>query len=82
MGSALCGNHGCGRRKDGSPRYVFIWNKAHDYWERAVPNKIGKREVVRCVYCTCPATTVDCHFPYMHDYNRCDKHQNAGLRKR
>ena len=31
--------------------------------------------VIRCVICHEPATTLDCHYPYAVEMNRCTKHQ-------
>lgn len=35
--------------------------------------------VIRCVICHEPATTLDCHYPYEVEMNRCTKHQHSKI---
>ena len=35
--------------------------------------------VIRCVICHEPATTLDCHYPYEVEMNRCEKHQHSKI---
>lgn len=35
--------------------------------------------VIRCVICHEPATTLDCHYPYEVEMNRCEKHQHSRI---
>jgi hypothetical protein len=50
------------------------------YFKRKKRSEVTEDDhVIRCVICHEPATTLDCHYPYEVEMNRCEKHQHSKI---
>ena len=48
-----------------------------EVWERVDADKADPQRVIRCVMCDKPAVSLDHHWPYYSDMNRCADHHGA-----
>lgn len=58
---------------------VFIeWRDGWKRVKKETAKKHGYRPI-QCAMCTKPAVSLDHHYPYMSDMNRCKKHYGKGM---
>lgn len=78
----LCSHRTCGEDECFVCR-LNIDELAHEVvtdFERKKRSELTKDDhVIRCVICHEPATTLDCHYPYEVEMNRCEKHQHSRI---